>query len=818
MVNPFFRLHSFFFAVLFLITVKSLGQQEYTVSGSVVDSIQNPMDGVIINLLKSADSSLVKTGLSEPDGTYFISHSNGGSYFLMISMLGYQNYVSDVFVLSEDKNSEKFPTITLASAVGQMAEVSIQGQKLFAEKKIDRVTINPEAMISNAGSTALEVLEKAPGVQVDLNGNISLHGKQGVIILVDDKPTYLGAAELASYLRSIPSSSIGTIDIMTNPPAQYDAAGNVGVINIKIKKNRAEGLNGGINVSYGQGFYHRTNNSVNLNYRINKINLFTNLSYNENNSYQDLTINRNYFDDDRTLTSEFVQQTFIKMQNSSATGRIGLDYYINNKHTVGVLGSGFFTKSITNTSNLATVEDGNNNLQNEVLAISPSERDFLNGSGNINYAWAMDSIGQQLSVNLDYSQYDSKLDQSLLSYTYSPTDSLLGRTNLVSNLPSDIQIATAKVDYTKPFASGGRFEGGAKTSYIKTNNVANFYDENEGVLTTNFDFSNRFEYTERIQAAYVNYSKDFKRFSLQSGLRFENTEIEGYQYGNEVKSDSGFARTYNNLFPTVYLMYQADTLGKHTLGFSYGRRIDRPNYQDMNPFTYPLDRFTLYAGNPFLQPTFSHNFELSHTYLGKITTTLLYSYTENVISETIEQNTSIFYSRPGNIGKQISSGISVNGAFNLSKWWVLQLYSEVMYQQYTATLYGQDLDNRGTYWYIGPTNQFVLSPKWNLEVGGSYQTSVVLGQFLTIPVWSVRTAVAMKCFKNQGTLRLIVNDVFFTNQPGGDIRSLYNSTANWYSVLDTRVVTVAFGYRFNKGQSRALRTVGGSDSEKSRVK
>jgi iron complex outermembrane recepter protein len=141
-----------------------------------------------------------------------------------------------------------------------------------------------------------------------------------------------------------------------------------------------------------------------------------------------------------------------------------------------------------------------------------------------------------------------------------------------------------------------------------------------------------------------------------------------------------------------------------------------------------------------------------------------------------------------------------------------------MYQQYTATLYGQDLDNRGTYWYIGPTNQFILSPKWNLEVGGTYQTSVVLGQFLTIPVGSVRAAVAMKCLKNQGTLKLVVNDVFFTNQPGGDIRSLYNSTANWYSVLDTRVVAVAFGYRFNKGQSRALRTVGGSDSEKSRVK
>ena len=812
----FIRTASFFISVLLAFT--AFGQGVFSVNGQVLDSLNQPVDGVIIQVLNGSDSTLAKTGLSESDGRFSIGLSKEGNYFVMTTALGFQVFTSDRFTLNNDIPVFSIPSFQLKSISGQLAEVSIQAQRLFAEKKIDRVTINPDAMISNAGVTALEVLEKAPGVQVDLNGNISLHGKQGVIVMIDDKPTYLGPAELANYLKSIPSSSIGTIDIMTNPPAQYDAAGNVGVINIKIKKNRAEGLNGGINLSYGQGFYHRTNNSVNLNYRINKINVFTNLSYNENNSYQDLTINRNYFDDDRTLTSEFVQQTFIKMQNHSATGRLGLDYYINDKHTIGVIGSGFYTKSITNTSNLATVEDGNNNLQNTVLAISPSDRDFVNGSGNINYAFVMDSLGQQLSVNLDYSQYDSQLDQSLLSYTYSPTDSLLGRTNLVSNLPSDIQIATAKVDYTKPFASGGRFEGGAKTSYIKTNNIANFYDENNGVLTTNFDFTNQFEYTERIQAAYLNYSKDFKRFSVQTGLRYENTEIDGYQYGNEIKSDSSFSRTYNNLFPTVYLMYQADTLGKHTLGFSYGRRIDRPNYQDMNPFTYPLDRFTLYSGNPFLQPTFSHNFELSHTYAGKLTTTLLYSYIDNVISETIEQNTAIFYSRPGNIGKQISSGISVNGAFNINKWWVLQIYSEVMYQQYTATLYGQNLDNRGTYWYIGPTNQFILSPKWNLEVGGTYQTSVVLGQFLTIPVGSVRAAVAMKCLKNQGSLKLVVNDVFFTNQPGGDIRSLYNSTANWYSVLDTRVVTVAFGYRFNKGQSRALRTVGGSDNEKSRVK
>ena len=192
-------------------------------------------------------------------------------------------------------------------------------------------------------------------------------------------------------------------------------------------------------------------------------------------------------------------------------------------------------------------------------------------------------------------------------------------------MPSTINIKTAKLDYLHPIKSGGKIEVGAKTSFVDTKNIAEFYDVVDKKPLPNYEFSNDFNYKENINAVYANYSKDFKRLSVQAGLRFESTDIQGIQLGNKLIKDSTFTRSYSNLFPTFYVLYKLDTTDRHQLSFSYGRRIDRPDYQSMNPFTYPMDRFTLYGGNPFLRPTFSNNFELSHTYKNTITTSLEYS-------------------------------------------------------------------------------------------------------------------------------------------------------------------------------------------------
>jgi len=787
-----------------------------SMEGVVMTEDGAPVDGAVVSVLYAGDSSVFKVLITESTGDFAVNNLKPGGYLLYITNMGYQNYWSSAFQI-DSSTMLKLPALQLKIADRQLENVTIQAKKNLVERKIDRTVVNVNSFIGNAGNNVLEVLQKSPGVSVDANDNIQLKGRAGVVVFIDDKPTYLSAEDLANYLRSLPSSSVDVIELMTNPPAKYDAAGNAGVINIRLKKTKAQGFNGGFNLSYGQGFYARTNNSLNFNYRVNKINLFSNVSYNINNSYQDLLIERNYYKSSGELLSQFNQHSYLKRGNKGANLRLGMDYYINKQSTLGVVLSGFRNDSDNPVNNAASIYDSVGNVTNTVKAYAASKRLLKNKGANVNYNYKLDSLGKEVSVNLDYLDYDGSLNSSLLNSIYSPEGVFQSKTNLIGDLPSNIKIATAKADYTHPLKSLGTLGIGAKTSFIKTNNVAGFYDEENGILTVNNDFTNNFTYKENINAGYVNYSFEKGPFSMQAGLRFENTIINGHQMGNAIKPDSSYDRTMNNLFPTFYLSYKLDSMDNNQVGFSYGKRIDRPNYQDMNPFTYPLDRFTLYGGNPFLRPTISNNFELSHTYKNKVTTAFQVNYVKDLISETIEQTNGTFFSRPGNFGKQLSLGVTLNANFNPVKWWTVQVYTELFNDRYTATLYDQKITNSGFRWFINNTNQFQINKQWTAELTWLYSTKTYYAQFVLIPSGNISAGVARKILKDNATIKLNITDPFYINRAGGDIIGLSNSSASWRSKFDSRVLTIAFSYRFNKGQSLKARSSGSSDSEKGRV-
>ncbi len=801
--------------VVFCSFLFSANAQQSVIKGRVA-GVTEP--GLIVNLLARKDSSFVKVAICDSAGRYELAGLKDGVYLLSIRQLGYLPYYSAAIQLNTIEREVSMPDIQLIPSANDLGEVSVVAKKPFVQRKIDRVVVNPDALISNAGSTSLEMLEKAPGVLVDINGNISLKGKSGVVVLIDDKPTYMSASDLANFLRSMPASSVDLIEIMTNPPAKFDASGNAGVINIRLKKNMVKGINGGVNLSYGQGRYMRTNNSFNLNYRVNKVNIFGNIGWNRNNTYQDLFLDRFYFTNTGVFNSGFKQNSYIKRGMTGQTARVGMDYYMNNKSTFGIVLSGFINPSTSTVNNTANVTDANDNLTSRVVAENPSEREWKNGGINLNYSYKPNNRGAELSANADYISYASIATQTLVNQVYDPSNSLIGSSTLSSSLPANINIQTLKVDYVTPLKTGGRFDAGVKTSFVDADNTANFYDVVNNVSTPNYQFSNSFIYKENINAVYANYSRDWKRLSLQLGFRMENTNISGHQLGNPVVSDSSFTRHYTNLFPTFYLLYRADTLQKHQWGLTVGRRINRPNYQDLNPFTYPLDRFTYYAGNPFLQPTFSYGVELSHTFKNMITTSVEYNVVNDLIQETNEQRNNIFYSRPGNFGRQIVYGIDLNATVKLSKWWTLQLYTEYKNLGYRSQIYGQQLDESKWYWSFAPTNQFVITPDLSAELSGSYQTRILVGQFLTIPVWQLRAGLSQRIMKGKGSVRLNVSDLLYTNQPGGDIRNITNAKANWKSFLDSRVLSLTFSYRFNKGKSLNARQSGGSEAEKGRVK
>jgi hypothetical protein len=792
----------------------AFAQSNYTINGKITGVEGKPVDGATIYLLKATDSVLFKTAIADVNGSYQFQKIPTGNYKLTVMMIGFQTYKGAALVIDQDKN---MPTIALQASPTTLNEVSVTAQRPFVQQKIDRTVVNPEALISNAGSTALDVLDKAPGVTVDQNGAISLKG-QGVTIFIDDKPTYLSGSDLESYLRSLSSASIDQIELMSNPPAKYDAAGNGGVINIRTKRTKIKGFNGSMNLSYTQGRYGRTVNSFNFNYRHNKLNLSGNLGFNTNNSFNDLTINRHFEDASGNLKSNFIQNSFRRGKGENYTSNIGLDYYLSDKATIGLNLTGIYNPNL----NMADVNSQFSNPQNKIdstiFAHNEQNSVFKNAGLNLNYRQKLNKNGREITADVDYLNYESNNNQEFNNTSFLANGALKSSDLLTGMLPANIDIFSAKTDYEHPFKNSLKLSSGLKTSYTETDNVANYFYSSNGLTVPDYDKTNHFVYKENINAAYLNATKDYKKWAIQLGLRLENTVSNGHQLGNAKKSDSTFKRSYTNLFPTVYLQYKLDTAQIHVFGLNYGRRIDRPYYQDLNPFISPIDKFTYYTGNPFLKPSFTDNIELSHTYRSKFTVSLSYSKTRDDSNETIEIVNGIYYSRPGNIGKTTVKTFSFNGAFDLAKWLNYNYYGRIANVHSVSDFYTGLLDTEGTYFFVRSAFQFKFPKDWMLQLDGGYQSRIRSAQFDLGGRGRVNLAGSKKLSPST-TLRLVFNDMFYTFKNTGVINNLNQTKADWVNLSDTRNVVFSLSYRFGKAISgQRNHDANGASDEQNRVK
>ncbi len=790
-----------------------------TVTGSVKDAGNEPAIGALVSLFSLKDTSLVKSTMTEADGRFQLDNLKSGMYYLTISLTGNKAYKSDTLSIRSDSEAVELPLIALQAGTGQeLKEVSVVGQKKFVEQKLDRVVVNPDALISNAGSSALEVLEKSPGVRVDNNGVISLKGKNGVVIFIDDKPTYLSGSELENYLRSLPSGSIDKIEIMTNPPAKYEAAGNAGVINIRTKKARANGFNGNASIGYNQGRYASTNNSLTLNYRKNKLNLFTTLSYAGRTGFNDLDISRNIRNSEGMALSYFTQNSYIKYSSKSVNAKLGLDYYLSPKSTFGIVLTGQYNPGNVKTDNVGKMLDAGHYPDSIIIAANRNQSKFRSGGANLNFRHNFDSSGRELTIDLDYIRYSMREEMQFNNYSYNPDMSPLNDDHMTGALPAAIDIYAAKIDYTHPLGKGMTLAAGAKSSYTATDNTAEYTNFINGTGAPDYEKSNHFLYKEYINAAYLNFNKELKRLSVQLGLRLERTHSSGHQLGNVVKSDSSFTRGYTNLFPTVYLSYKLDSNANNVIGLNYGRRIDRPYYQDLNPFISPLDKFTFYVGNPFLNPSFAHTFNLIYTYKNMLTTTLSYGRTTNEVAETIEMKDNIFYSRPGNIGRSETKSISIDAAIPVTKWFTANAYVEAGHNTYKSQLYTETLNASGAYAFLSLNNQILLGKGWSAELSGVYRTKVYSAQFIAGEFWQVNTGLQKKLLKDKATLRLSLSDIFFKRVNKGTINSLKNADASYNNVYDTRIARLSFSYSFGRSNNAPRKKNTSAEAEQGRVK
>jgi iron complex outermembrane receptor protein len=355
---------------------------------------------------------------------------------------------------------------------------------------------------------------------------------------------------------------------------------------------------------------------------------------------------------------------------------------------------------------------------------------------------------------------------------------------------------------------------------VNTDNTANYYDIVNNTTEVDTTKTNRFLYRENINAAYVNFTKQLKKWTIQVGLRYENTNLSGHQLGNGLSStinkDSSFTRSYSNLFPTAYISYQAND--NNTFSINYGRRIDRPAYQDLNPFLFFLDQYTYQAGNPYLLPQYTDNVELSHTYKGFLTTTLNYSYTKDFFSETFEQDGHATIIRQGNIGSRQNAGIAVSANVPVRKWWTAILYTNLNYNKFTGFLYGEQLSVDITTLLLNVTNQFTFAHGWGGEVSGFYQTKSAEGQAIVDPLGQVNMAITKKVLKEKGNVKLGVRDIFYTMKPHGYI-NFQQTEATFSNQRDSRQVTLSFTYRFGKPlKGSSGHNHSGAGDEQNRVK
>lgn len=788
------------------------------VSGTVKHTGQSGVADVPVLLMRGKDSAFVANAYSDASGHFDFQQVPAGEYYLLIQYIGFEDYYSPPIRVAESASAIQPLEIVLKAQGNQLEGVSVVAQKPLIEKLMDRTVLNVDAWISNAGSNALEVLKRSPGVQVNEDGTISLQGKSGVTVFIDDKPTYLSGKDLTDYLQSLPASALNTVELMPNPPAKYDAAGNSGVINIRTKKSKMQGFKANLNLAATHGERFRSSNSLNLSWNKNKLSLYTTLVFNKRTAFQDLNLYRTYFDQAGALSTSFRQHSDLLDNSYGPRMKAGMDYELNKRSSIGASISGFRLQDRDNTKNYSLLSNGAGELQNIVEAWANSRRTFSNIGANLNYQYKIDSKGSNLSFNADYLNYKSDLNNSLLNTIRDGKDSFVNATYLLGYLPAKLDIITTNGDYERPLGAKGKLSLGYKIGLVMTDNIADFKDEVNGVQVPNDTFSNHFKYRENINAAYVNYNTTAGRWGLQAGLRFENTIINGHQLGNASQPDTTFKRNLNSLFPTLYLSYKLDTADRHLMIFSYGRRINRPNYQDMNPFSYPLDRFTIYGGNPYLRPTFSNNLELSYTYNNRVTATLMYSLVNDVISETIEQNNGMFFSRPGNIGRQQMYGLSMNATLNPFKFWTINAYGDYIYNDFSAQLYGQQLDNSGWSGSANLNNQFTLSKTWTAELSGMYSSRAYYAQFIMIPTGSVNFGLSKKLLNNALNIRLNVNDPFYTNKLGGDIVGLEASTARWRNRVDSRSVTLALSYNFQKGAQVRDQKASGANEERDRVR
>jgi hypothetical protein len=801
--------------LLLLLTATSVFSQAQQVNGLTKDESGAPLNGATASLIKANDSSTIKLAVTKANGSYIFPGIKEGNYKVRVTYIGYKPAFSPSFSFSS--SDVTVPELKLSKISGNLSNVTVTSQKPMVEVKADKTILNVEGTINAVGSNALELLRKSPGVLLDKDDNISLSGKNGVQVYIDGRPTPLSGQDLANYLKTLQSSQIEAIELITNPSAKYDAAGNAGIINIKLKKNKSLGTNGSVNAGWNMGLSAKYNAGASLNYRNKKINIFSTYSYTYAPNEQHVDIKRTVLD------SLFDQKGTILDVRKAHNFKIGADYFLNKKTTIGVMVNGILADP-TSTSNSKTyISNTTTNMVDRILiAGNNNSMKRHNANINLNYNYT-DPKGTSLVVNADRGAYDLNSNQFQPNYYYDAS----GQVKLSSVIyhiisPAQININSIKADYEENFMKG-KLGFGGKSAWIKTDNDFQRYNVNGSVEELDKDRSNHFIYKENINAGYVNYNRQYKKFMIQGGIRAENTVSEGVSNGlksngsSYIDNISSFKRSYTDLFPSAAITFNKNP--KKQWSLTYSRRIDRPAYQDLNPFEFKLDEYTFMKGNINLRPQYTNSFGITHIYKYKLNMTLNYSHVKDLFTQIIDtaEKSKAFVSKK-NLATQDIVNLSVSYPFQHKSY---SLFTSISsnYSKYKADFgAGRKVDLGAFGFNLFAQNSLKFAKTWTAELSGFFNAPTLYqGSFKGKSIYSVDAGISKQVMKGKATIKASVSDVFNTLKFRAT-SDFAGQVMNFSYRQESRQFKLNFNFRFgNNGVKPARQRTTGAEDELKRV-
>ncbi len=808
--------------IALLATMNSFAQNSGSVTGVVLDEKSEILPFTNVLLLNAKDSTLAKAVTSDIDGKFLIENAAFNNYLLKISMVGYGEIYTPKFILNEANPSFKFEPIKLSMQTQMLKEVSVTAKKPFIEQQIDKTVVNVENSIVATGNTLLEILEKSPGVVVDRQNNaLKLKNKDGVLVMIDGRRNFLSNEALIQFLSNLNSEQVASIEIITNPSSKYDAQGNSGIINIKLKKNLSFGTNGTLTVSAGNTFLpnapndlYRISTNLSLNHRNKKWNLYGNINPGKNTWYNDNTLVRstNY----EGLRSEFDQSSTRNGSGVFTNGKIGADYFLNTKTTLGAMLDASNWEGSGVNSGLTNIVEIKNDVRTASSLIPSSKNDNANFNitANMNLKHNFDDKGKEMTVDLDYSGFNNTSLSDFENKFFDANNKLTE--NQIQKNPTStiIDIYAAKFDFSLPTKNKAKLDFGAKTSFVKTDNDFVFEQLLDDNWVNDDGKTNHFVYKEFVNAAYINYGKQWKKVGLQSGLRAEYTISEG----NSLTLNKVVPKEYLSLFPTLFINHNISK--NHATRYTYSRRIGRPNYQQLNPFLFFLDPYTFQKGNEFLNPQFTDNAEVTYSYKGASSIAFGYSFTKDNMFDVIEQedDTRKTFQTTTNLEKVENFSVNISFPVTVRKWWTMNNNISGYYNRFRDSDVSGGVLDIGKFAYNFYTgNTFSFKKGWSAEANMWYNSPNIFGIVkATKPQYAVNAGV-QKVLNKKARLKLNVNDMFLTSFFNGkiDYQNIDLAVTNRWA---SRRATLSFTYNFgNQNVKSARRRSTATDDLKSRA-